>query len=405
LASTSCNDRAAELLACCLNGERRPDELLDTLLTPECSGALFRVVVERLADLFEPRLCDAYAELFSEIIERVLPEFRAADLVARYRRIRQPRVFSGDARTVFVLSRVTLGADVAITSVLLDAAKRRFPQARIVLAGSRKSWEIFAGDPRIEHLPASHLRSGSVNDRLAPWAELKQALAEHDSIVIDPDSRLTQLGLLPLCPEENYFFFESRGYGGEGDDALPVLAARWARETFGIEDARRFVAPAHTMDIPGRAFVTMSFGVGENPAKRIDDAFETQLVAHVAGSGMRVLIDQGAGGEEAERVTRAIANSKAPADRVRTFCGPFAQFAAAIAKSDLYIGYDSAGQHVAAACAVPLLSIFAGYPSERFFARWRPISGSTAEIIKVQGDDPADILTRALAFVDRQRAG
>jgi hypothetical protein len=29
---------------------------------------------------------------------------------------------------VFVLSRVTLGADVAVTSVLLDAAKRRFPK-------------------------------------------------------------------------------------------------------------------------------------------------------------------------------------------------------------------------------------------------------------------------------------
>lgn len=403
--STSCNDRAAELLACCLHGERWPDGLLDSLLTPECSDALFRVVVERLADLFEPRLCDVYAELFSEIIERVVPGFKAADLVARYQRIRQPRIFSGDVRTVFVLSRVTLGADVAITSVLLDAVKRRFPEARVVLAGSRKSWEMFTGDPRIEHLPAPHLRSGSVSDRLAPWADLKQALSEPDSIVIDPDSRLTQLGLLPICPEENYFFFESRGYGGDGDDALPVLAARWARETFGIEEARRFVAPTHSMDIPGRPFVTMSFGVGENPAKRVGDAFETQLVAHVSSAGIHVLIDQGAGGDEAERVTRAIANSGAPADRVQTFCGPFAQFASAIAKSDLYIGYDSAGQHVAAACAVPLLSIFAGYPSERFFARWRPLSGSTAEIIKVQPSDPAEVLTRALAFVDRQRAG
>ena len=29
---------------------------------------------------------------------------------------------------VIVLSRVTLGADVAVTSVLLDAAKQRFPE-------------------------------------------------------------------------------------------------------------------------------------------------------------------------------------------------------------------------------------------------------------------------------------
>ena len=30
---------------------------------------------------------------------------------------------------VYVLSRITLGADVAVTSVLLDAAKRRYPEA------------------------------------------------------------------------------------------------------------------------------------------------------------------------------------------------------------------------------------------------------------------------------------
>ena len=33
--------------------------------------------------------------------------------------------------------------------------------------------------------------------------------------------------------------------------------------------------------------------------------------------------------------------------------GSFAGFAAIIAASRLYVGYDSAGQHVAAACGVP----------------------------------------------------
>ena len=37
-------------------------------------GALFRIVVERLADLFEPRLCDVYADLFAEVIARRIPE-------------------------------------------------------------------------------------------------------------------------------------------------------------------------------------------------------------------------------------------------------------------------------------------------------------------------------------------
>jgi len=405
LASTSCNERAEELLACCLRGDRPPDELLDSLLAPGCTDALFRVVIERLADLFEPRLCDIYAKVFSEIVARVSPEFQAAELLARYRRVRHPRPFRSGARTVFVLSRVTLGSDVAITSVLLDAAKRRFPEARIVLAGSRKSWELFAGDPRIEHLDIAYRRSGSIGDRLQHWPELARTLSQPDSIVIDPDSRLTQLGLLPVCREENYFFFESRGYGGAGDDSLPELAARWAKEILGIENARRFVAPAEPLPVPGRPLATVSLGVGENPAKRLDESFEQQLVSQLSRAGMHVLIDQGAGGEEAERVKRAIANSTAPRGGIASFCGPFAQFASAIAQSDLYVGYDSAGQHVAAACGVPLISVFAGYPSERFFARWRPPSQAPAEIIPARSASSAQVLERALAFIDRLRAG
>ena len=49
--------------------------------------------------------------------------------------------------------------------------------------------------------------------------------------MIDPDSRLTQLGLLPVCPEERYHLFESRAYGGDTDRSLPELAAAWAAET------------------------------------------------------------------------------------------------------------------------------------------------------------------------------
>jgi ADP-heptose:LPS heptosyltransferase len=394
------------LLAICLNGERWPDALLDKLTTPDCAGALFRVVVERLADLFEPRHCDTYVDLFSAVIARAIPDLKAADLRARYDRVRWPRRFQGDAKsveTVFVLSRVTLGADVAVTSVLLDAAKRRFPKAHIVLVGSKKSYELFAGDSRIAHAPVTYRRAGSLHDRLAPWQEVARTLAARNSIVIDPDSRLTQLGLLPVCPEEIYYFFESRAYGAGGGEPLPALAARWALETFGIEDAAPWIAPApsESIKIPRRPFVTMSLGVGENPAKRIGEDFEEQLVGHVARTGANVLIDEGAGGEEAVRVARAIAKSGAPVERVHSFRGSFAAFAEAIRKSDLYIGYDSAGQHVAAACGVPLLSIFAGFPSDRFLARWRPWGKGEIEIVTVRNESPAEVLELAVAAIAR----
>ena len=81
--------------------------------------------------------------------------------------------------------------------------------------------------------------------------------------------------------------------------------------------------------------------------------------------------------------------------------GSFAGFAHIIAGSSLYVGYDSAGQHVAAACGVPLISIFAGFPAPRMFYRWRP-TGPRATVIRVDQPDPVEILAkvaRALANI------
>ena len=191
-----------------LRGEPWPHEWLAELIGAD-SPALFSVVAEGLSDRFEPRLVEAYTQIFAEAIAAVRPEHRPADLVERYRRVRRPRRFEGDPRTVFVLSRVTLGAEVAITSVILDAVKRRCPAARIVLVSPRKYWELFAADPRIEHLPVRY--DGGLRGRIAVWLPL----AEPHSIVIDPDSRITQLGLLPVCAEENYYLFESRARARE----------------------------------------------------------------------------------------------------------------------------------------------------------------------------------------------
>ena len=98
---------------------------------------------------------------------------------------------------------MTLGADVAVTSVMLDAAKRRYPDAEVVFVGPHKSYELFEADPRIKHLPTPYARSGALRDRLQASASLWL----EDGIVIDPDSRLSQLGLLSVCAEHNYFHF------------------------------------------------------------------------------------------------------------------------------------------------------------------------------------------------------
>jgi hypothetical protein len=157
-----CAEYARELLERCLDGRPAEVRLLEQLVDGDCSRELFGTVVEALSDSFEPALCEVYANVFSGILACVNPGLRAAELVARYRRVRDVRRFAGDARAirkVAVLSRVTLGADIAVTSVMLDGLKRRFPEAQILLAGSRKSWELFAGDPRIGHIAVSYPRT------------------------------------------------------------------------------------------------------------------------------------------------------------------------------------------------------------------------------------------------------
>ncbi len=404
---------AGELFRACAAGGRWPPDLLERLLAaladrdPAVAAAatqsLFTHLVEPLSDRFEPALCDVYAGLFCQIIARLLPEFRADVLESRYRRVRRLRRVADSARKtrrVYVLSRVTLGADVAITSIILDGVKRRFPEAEIHFVGGGQSWGLFAGDRRLRHTPAEYDRHAPLTRRLRAGLALRAELATADSLVVDPDTRLTQLGLLPVCPEENYLFFESRSYGGEGTDALSQLTKRWVAETFGVVDALPYIAPAASAACAGPPGIAVSFGVGGNPSKRLPEPFEEELLRALLKINLPVVIDKGAGGEEAERVERAVRRSGVRPGRIETWSGAFAPFAARIARSRLYVGYDSAGQHVAAACKTPLVSVFAGYPSERFLARWRPAGSGRIAVVAAAGVDPAVALRRTVSAVE-----
>jgi len=267
------------VLAQCLAGDP-PSALPPALLEEACAPALFSILVEGLADRFEPALCDAYVRLFSSAIAQTAGDFDAAALEARYQRVRRPaRRYRGTATRFRAFARYA-GADVAVTSVLLDAAKRRFPSARIVFVGPHKNYELFAGDTRLEHAPVEYQR-GSLRGRLAVWSELSALCDAADALVLDPDSRLTQLGLLPICPDERYHLFESRAYGAyrsrdrqgavadsnagnaTNGQSLPELAASWVRETLQVEGGRSYLSLA--TPAPTQPGITVSLGVGENP--------------------------------------------------------------------------------------------------------------------------------------------
>ncbi len=342
------------------------------------------IVVERLGDLFEPRLSDVYAELFTAAIEETRPS-----LLGRARQTsRQGATPEVPARAdmVYVLSRITLGADVAVTSIVMDAAKQRYPEATIQFVGPAKNYELFAADKRVKHFPAPYARSGSLAERLEASAKLWFPLVmPSDGIVIDPDSRLSQLGLLQICPAERYFWFNSRAYGAEDDSArLPDLTARWSEEVFGVARAKPYVA---TYPTSGPASdITVSLGVGGNEEKRIDGSFERDLLDLLGSTSKTVLVDLGGDQIEAKRVLDAVHGTDHK--NIHPVQGSFAAFAAEIARSKLYVGYDSAGGHVASACGVPVISIAKGFASPRMASRWRPkgilvrdAGGGSAEIL------------------------
>jgi ADP-heptose:LPS heptosyltransferase len=417
LESTSALDLAQQVIDTCLAERTWPGRALDSLIeralgedkriAAEASRAFFSVVIERLADLFEPALCDVYARLFSRVIGRALPEFQAVELAHRYRRIAQVRRYRGsDVARVYVLSRITLGADIAVTSVVLDAMKRRFPDAEICFVGPPKNAELFLDDPRILPISVHYGRSALLLDRLVAAKELQDILDDPASLVIDPDSRLTQLGLIPVCDDARYFFFESRAYGGDSDESLPALTSQWLTETFG-HGGHAYLAPECDDPVaddseptpsghPGA--ITVNLGVGDNDEKRIDDAFEEVVLRELLTIGRPVIIDHGAGGEEAERVDKLIQRLGRPTNLI-PHNGSFSSFARHILNSGMYFGYDSAGQHAAAAARVPLVSVFCGYASERMFARWKPSGDGVIQTVPVQESNRETALERTLAAI------
>jgi ADP-heptose:LPS heptosyltransferase len=417
----------------------------DTDLAKEASDAIFGTIVEPLADCFEPSAVSLYNRVFSQIVQKcreVEPELdRAlagfgiateADLLSRAEALRPSR--SGGAHAelpgvldrVILLSRVTVGADVAITSVLLGGLRRKYPDARFVLAGGSKLTELFGGDSRLSFCHLDYTRAGTLRERLLGWLQLVKLL--HDltrdtgarCLIVDPDTRLTQLGLLPVVPDDaNYLFFPSREYGAASRASLAQLAADWMNEALGVPGASlpllhlnpadRAAAAALAAPLRGsgpRPVITVNLGVGENPKKRVGDEFEQALVLHLLRAGAAVILDKGAGQEESARIDRIVRGAQeenAAGSRLNVWSGRLGLLAALISESDLYIGYDSAGQHIAAALAVPCIDIFAGYSSKRMMDRWRPTGPAEVVLIDARASAaPSDVAAEVTRHAERR---
>jgi ADP-heptose:LPS heptosyltransferase len=361
----------------------------------KASRVFFREVVEKSCDLFDPAVTRGYAELFADVIAQVLPHYSLSELRSRYERVREISEYAGEPKRVCVLSRVTLGADVVVSSQVLGAAKVRFRGAQIYFVGPAKNAELFAADQQVRTIQTAYARSGKLLDRLLASESVRELVDDESTLVLDPDSRLTQLGLIPVCAEESYRFFESRSYGGESNRSLSELTADWIERTVGIAPVRPYLQPASRGE---GGEITVSLGVGENSEKLVTSELELAAVERLVSLGAQVLVDRGGGGEESERVEKLVDALGRPAN-LSTHHGSFASFAGHVMRSRLYLGYDSAGQHVAAAAGVPLVTVFAGYASERTLERWLPTGAGPIHIVKIAQRDENDAVARTLEAI------
>ena len=404
--------------------------------------ALFGIIVEGLCDDFEEMHADIYNRVMIQVISfcRRLPVGRELDkrldsfgihssdeFLVRMDMIRGNNKTLPPAkniRKILLLSRVNIGADVAITSVVVQRLSSRFPNAEIVILGSEKLMEIYGGHPGLRVKDVHYNRNGGLIERLSHWHDVSEQIdQEMESfssdacILIDPDSRLSQLGILPLVPYGQYFFFDSRSAGSfDNMMSMAGLTNRWLdtlleKEEFHyptvwlpknlLEKASRLVQ--RLKQDGALHIIVMNLGVGGNDRKRVKGDFEIDLMIELLRQPHTViLLDRGFGDEELARTKTLIDSVSEKGFSVNytslDVCGPtgrivdhgvvgiqcsIGEIASLIACGDEFIGYDSACQHIAAGLGVRTLTVFAGTNNIRFIRRWSACGRNKTAIVHV----------------------
>lgn len=419
--------------------------------------SLFGIVIERLCDDFEELQTETYNRLISQVAGylRTLPEGRQLDERLQrfhlhseeqlYQRVEAMRLtpdsvlpVSIKPKKILILSRVTIGADVAVTSVICQRLSQAFPAAELVVLGNDKLRQIMAPASGIRIRELHYARHGGLIERFNTWLDLVadveeelQGLSADDYLVFDPDSRLTQLGVLPLVADCNYRFFNSRGKQGYPvKGSISSLCNTWLNNVLGdnhfnyprvwLDDTCLDTAAALRQRLcqrlgqqpgqqpgqhPARRLITLNLGVGGNQRKRVAGEFEADLVLSLLQEAdTTVILDMGFGDEERQRSTHILESARKKGITTHTtafdsLSGSLSEvppqtallgvecnvgeIGALISQSDEFIGYDSACQHIGAALGIPTYTVFAGTSNARFIRRWHASGPSTSEIVYV----------------------
>ncbi len=421
----------------------------DSLSNTVCSS-LFGIVVESLCDDFEDMPLGVYTRVMSQVIttcralragealDEALLTYGITGFADLYQRSNHVHVceYTCDPqhplRRIILLSRVTIGADVAILSVIIQRMAQLFPEAEIVVVGNDKLRGVFGGHNRVRLVELNYSRRGGLFARFTSWFELLAVLArempienEDETLVIDPDSRLTQLGVLPVTHRDNYLFFNTRVFRPSSQGMrMSERVNRWVDAVFRVSDRctpRIWIPRAvneqarHQVEILRQAgcrrIVTVNLGFGGNERKQLGIDFEKALLQDLLKEpGTVVILDRGFGDTEQQRsaeILEAVSQGGMQTAQARldgtnwpdlshgvlaVEC-TIGDMAAMIAESDEFIGYDSACQHIAAACDTPVVTVFAGTNNDHFVQRWSACGRASSHVVHVDtlSDAPVDI--------------
>ncbi len=406
--------------------------------------ALFAGVVEPLNDSFTPAGRAAYARLFARACWRVIsrrPEMLAAlaglgvdslaALEARYRRVRAGAdPLPASVRRIVVLSRVTVGADVLLTTVAIQRLHQRWPAAELVLLGDPKLAALLGGGagsgsgaaafPPIRVKPISYRRRGGFGERLASWLPLLAAVAEEQpDLVVGPDSRLDQLGLLPVVADPaRYLLWENTQPEAAQAQSLAELCDRAFARRLGLpgspaclpraalDAGMRALAERFRAAFAGKPVLAVKLDHGGNPAKALPRAGEVAVLSAARAAGWHILIDRGFGDAELAnsdalmqalawspldldedarigRDPRLLAAGELSAAPVVRFHGSIAGWAAALSACPRALSYDSVGHHLAAALGVPVAVAFTGHADHAFVLGWQPRGSAEVALVEI----------------------
>ncbi len=411
-------------------------------IAKHASATLFSEIIEILCDDFSKEGVATCAHVLLRILDsiRKQPEGRELDsllrkkglnttaqLLERFEAIREKtRIPEGQLRKtqkIIILSRVTAGADISITGIIIQRLRKSFPQAEFILIGPEHLPHMFGQAKRCRSIPFIYKNNGSLLEKMTTWPALLAIVTKesHDFypgevLLFDPDTRLSQLGLLPLLDDEHTWYFPSRTIGlTDGrQKSLSELSNQWLNEILGENKPplaypllsvleEQYSAIRNSLKNEHTFIITINFGVGNDPRKKIGAHFELTLLHELLKTPQTVIIlDNGCGDEEHKRTEHHLQVLKQFGFNTQTITkgeniekislhhgiishqGPLCDLGKWIKISDCFIGYDSCGQHIANAAGTPSVITFAGAPSARFVARWSPNNktGSTFPIYR-----------------------